>query len=106
MVAAVELPSFGPIVDHHFAERLPSHHHLGAASAHEHPFNLAHAETGDSTDSPTALYNHDSGLAPVVSMAVDASLLGSFLSFELSTSVNLPLTDRDSSKTRYPTLPD
>jgi hypothetical protein len=106
LVTALALPSFGPLIDHHFAERLPSHRHLSAATTHAHAFNLSHSENGDSTDSPTALYNHDSGLAIVVSMTIDASSLGYALRRELSSSLNLPVIDRNSSKTLCPSPPN
>ncbi len=106
LVTAVALPSFGPLVDHHFAERLPSHRHLGAATTHSHTFNLAHDEAGNPTGATTAVYNHDSGLSNVVSMAIDASLLGAVLRPKLSSSVNLPTADTGPFRTRYAAPPD
>ena len=44
-VALLLVSAFGPMLDHHFAERYPSHGHLylGAAdSGHSHPFEQAH----------------------------------------------------------------
>ena len=41
--AAVFLPTLGPLLDHHYAERLPNHTHLylGAADYdHVHPFEM------------------------------------------------------------------
>ncbi len=103
LVTAVALPSFGPLVDHHFAERLPSHRHLGAAASHTHAFNLAHDEDSESSGIPTAVYNHDGGLATAVSMAIDASMLGAVVRPELSSSVNLPTVKTGPLRTRYPT---
>lgn len=42
MVTAALLPAFGPLVDHHFAEKLPTHNHLGGYSVHTHAFEQAH----------------------------------------------------------------
>ena len=44
-VSALFMPFFGPMLDHHFAERQPSHEHvfLGSASAeHVHFYEAAH----------------------------------------------------------------
>ena len=41
--AAIFLPTLGPLLDHHYAERLPNHTHLylGAAEyGHVHPFEV------------------------------------------------------------------
>ncbi len=44
-VAALLLPSLGPLLDHHFAERHPAHGHLYLGSPspeHTHPFRHSH----------------------------------------------------------------
>ena len=41
--AAIFLPTLGPLLDHHYAERLPNHTHLylgGADYPHVHPFEV------------------------------------------------------------------
>ena len=53
-VALVAPPSFGPFLDHHFAERQPYHAHLGAGGGHEHEYRREHSHArADSTDSQT-----------------------------------------------------
>ena len=42
VVAVALLPAFGPLVDHHFAEKLPTHNHLGGYSVHTHAFEQKH----------------------------------------------------------------
>ena len=37
-------PMFGSAFDHHFAERVPMHGHVGAPALHIHPFESPHAE--------------------------------------------------------------
>ena len=42
-MAAVFLPTLGPLLDHHYAERLPNHTHLYFGQAdydHVHPFEV------------------------------------------------------------------
>ncbi len=54
---ALSLTSLGPVLDHHFAERQPSHAHiyLGAQLPdHQHPFQMAHAHHGAEEASPLA----------------------------------------------------
>ncbi len=44
-VGVLLLPSLGPLLDHHFAERHPAHGHLylgGAGPEHSHPFEHPH----------------------------------------------------------------
>ena len=55
-VALVALPSFGPSLDHHFAERQPYHAHLGAGGGgHEHEYRREHSHArADSTGSQSA----------------------------------------------------
>ena len=50
-MALVALPSFGPSLDHHFAERQPYHAHLGAGGGgHEHEYRREHSHAR--ADSP------------------------------------------------------
>ena len=54
-VALIAPPSFGPFLDHHFAERQPYHAHLGAGGGHEHDYRREHSHArADSPDSQTA----------------------------------------------------
>ena len=48
VVFSLGLSSFGPMLDHHFAERHPGHGHFyfgAAASDHSHTINLSHTHT-------------------------------------------------------------
>ena len=42
VVTAALLPGFGPLVDHHFAEKLPTHGHLGGYVSHTHTYEQTH----------------------------------------------------------------
>ena len=54
----VLLPSLGPLLDHHFAERQPYHAHLAADSGHEHNYQAFHSHPfGQIAESNPALPN-------------------------------------------------
>ena len=64
LVVALVALAFGPILDHHFAERQLGHTHFGTANAISHVHSYAesfHAHTTGSTPEnyPVALYKHD-----------------------------------------------
>ncbi len=73
---ALALPSFGPVLDHHFAERQPNHGHLGAlhVHAHEHGYGTQHDHVhyheGTKAEhvQTTAIHNYDG--APASTAAV------------------------------------
>ena len=79
-LALVELPAFGPFLDHHFAERQPYHAHLGAGGGgHAHEFAREHfhtradspsADAGRGADGDEAMPNSE--IAPSVAAAVRA----------------------------------
>jgi hypothetical protein len=51
-VFALLLPVAGPIIDHHFAERLPGHGHVymdGPELSHEHDLSSSHNHTATAT---------------------------------------------------------
>ena len=53
VTGALLLPAVGPLLDHHYAERVPGHLHLaGVAASHTHPYevNHGHAQDGAYTD--------------------------------------------------------
>ncbi len=57
VVGALALPIVGPLLDHHYAERVPGHLHLaGVAGAHTHPYEVdhRHAQGGAYTDASGA----------------------------------------------------
>ncbi len=58
-LVALLLP-LGPMFDHHFAERLPYHAHIGAPGGHEHGYRHLHAHDAERPpDWSPALYNLD-----------------------------------------------
>lgn len=57
VVGALVLPIVGPLLDHHYAERVPGHLHIaGVSGAHTHPYevNHRHARGGAYTDASGA----------------------------------------------------
>ncbi len=77
MLAAISLPSIGPLVDHHYAERLPGHDHVHEGPAHVHRYQMTH----DHPDGghlhvltfTVALLDHDGDQSATVTLA-DTSL--------------------------------
>ena len=75
--AAVFLPTLGPLLDHHYAERLPNHTHLYFGQAdydHVHPFEMQdhfhYYEDEASPDGIVYLASYD-GSSPVM---IDATV--------------------------------
>ena len=93
LVMALALPSIGPMLDHHFAERNPTHRHVSVALDHAHGYGSSHSETPHDS---TALYNHDSGLVTLVSLTIDDAALRASKRFEPSSIFNIPLIARAS----------
>ena len=57
VTSALVLPIVGPMLDHHYAERVPGHLHLaGVSGAHTHPYEVdhRHAQGGAYTDASGA----------------------------------------------------
>ena len=57
VTGALVLPIVGPLLDHHYAERVPGHLHLaGVSASHTHPYevNHGHAPGGAYTDASGA----------------------------------------------------
>jgi hypothetical protein len=96
LVMALALPSIGPLIDHHFAERNPTHHHVSVAQDHAHAYGSSHAHvaTESAPDDATALYNHDSGLATVAPLMIDDAALRVSQGFEASSIFDIPLIAR------------
>ena len=72
----VFLPSLGPLYDHHFAERMPYHTHVGAPGEHEHGYRNLHSHGAErSPDWTPALYELDiSPTALTVVLSSDSEL--------------------------------
>ena len=110
LVMALALPSIGPMLDHHFAERNPTHRHVSVALDHAHGYGSSHSHVAtetphDSTDS-TALYNHDSGLVTLVSLMIDDAAARASERFEPSSIFNIPLIARVSRAGHFTAPPD
>ena len=59
VTGALLLPAVGPLLDHHYAERVPGHLHVysaGVSAAHTHPYEVdhRHAHGGAYTDASGA----------------------------------------------------
>ena len=81
LLVALVLPTVGPLIDHHFAEREVGHHHLEAhqSDAHAHSHQGPHLHSPDGGPSaegqPIALYEYESSLAVgAVSLVGDSAL--------------------------------
>jgi hypothetical protein len=89
------VPTAGPLVDHHFADRQPGHNHLLLVSDHLHAVDGQHSHllTGDSEGGagPATLYNYDSGLAISQDAPRDAPSLLASLQYEPTSVLILPL---------------
>ena len=97
LVMALALPSIGPMLDHHFAERNPTHRHVSVALDHAHGYGSSHLHVATETPhDSTALYNHDSGLVTLVSLTIDDAALRASKRFEPSSIFNIPLIVRAS----------
>ena len=77
----VFLPSLGPLYDHHFAERMPYHTHVGAPSEHEHGYRSLHSHSPErSPDWSPALYDLDtSPTLLTIILSSDSELSGGFM---------------------------
>jgi hypothetical protein len=72
VLIGLALPSFGPMLDHHFAERQPGHRHLGPAVSHVHGYDNQvehHHPAAPGGHGPTAFYSYDAS-PPAISFAV------------------------------------
>ena len=77
-LAIVALPSVGPMIDHHFAERQPYHAHFRTDVAHAHDYANQHAHGDDPAESgDDALFGFDalSG-GPALALITDSRLMG------------------------------
>ena len=96
LAMALILPSAGPLLDHHFAERSPGHHHLGPNQYHAHTYGPDHvhlraqAQSSDTGNPSTALYNYDSGPVGTIVVASENAAMQSFLQFEPTSLFMLP----------------
>ena len=67
---ALALPSIGPLLDHHFAERQPDHAHVFRGERvvdHEHPYGLVHTHHSDLPNSAAAQFGDAAGIVYLTS---------------------------------------
>ena len=109
LLVGLALPSVGPLVDHHFAERHPDHRHLGVAGYHAHGLQHLHVripvEGTDSSGQSAALLNYESGPAATVVAVSDDKALQFFLLFEPASLFVLPLPPLAQPKYNYTVPP-
>ncbi len=95
--ALLVLSSVGPLLDHHYVERDPTHTHLGAARPHVHDYTAPdthdHARplTPDAPRGVVALLDRDAGFAGVTNVVMDRDGATAFVYFEPSSLFNLPI---------------
>ena len=90
------LSAVGPLLDHHYVERDPTHTHLGTAGPHVHDYAAsdAHEHARPSPDAPNgvvALMDRDAGFAGVTNVVTDRDGVTAFTFFEPSSLFNLPI---------------
>lgn len=116
LLLSLALPSMGPLVDHHFAERQPGHKHLTsvsyhihtAASGHFHPSTVEGQGLLDPVGDgqPVVLYNFDGGPAASALVLSDDMAVRSIIDYEPSSIFILPLRAVASTVGRSPGPPD
>ena len=95
--ALLVLSAIGPLLDHHYVERDPTHTHLGAARPHVHDY--AAPDTHDHAsplppDAPSdvvALLDRDAGFAGVTNVVKDRDGATTSMYFEPSSLFILPI---------------
>ena len=77
-VAAVMVPVYGPLVDHHYAERLPFHGHLARQGPHSHAYSEFHTHPMPEPAHPdmtAAIPGEDGSPSPPAGVGDDCSLM-------------------------------
>jgi hypothetical protein len=89
--AVLLLPAFGPLLDHHFAERMPNHQHLHESVVHTHTHDQAHSHAGDGmpdtqdgSGGAVPLVNADGSVTGLASPILDQTVLVDYPGFEPS----------------------
>ena len=94
--ALLVLSAVGPLIDHHYVERDPTHSHLGAVRPHVHDYSApnTHDHARTQPDAPrgvVALLDRDAGFAGVTNVVTDRDGATTFMYFEPSSLFNLPV---------------
>ena len=102
------LPTFGVLADHHFAERQPSHLHIGAYGDHLHLLDASHAHYQGAVPSnagnqqpPSAIYNYDGALTIAIGVAMVGTRIDTVAEFEPTSLYVFPLPHYPRARTRY-----
>lgn len=116
LLISLALPSIGPLIDHHFAERQPGHKHLASLSYHTHaadgrhfhPSTLEGPGSSDPIDGgqPVMVYNFDSGPAVSVLAFNDDLAVRSIIDYEPASIVTFPPRAKVSMTGRSTAPPD
>lgn len=110
VVIGLALPSVGPLLDHHFAERQPTHQHATLVpSVHIHNYEQTHVHyngVDTSSGDVIALVNYDGTLANAVFAALKEASLESFLLFEPTSLFNIPPHPDALARLNYVAPPD
>jgi hypothetical protein len=105
LAVAIVFPSIGPVIDHHFAERDPSHRHVGVAPSHHHEMGRLHAHDGESSANPTAVFSLDGGAVAPAAGVLDDTHFAYSLRFEPSSVWSQMTWDRVSFRDHYTSPP-
>ena len=95
--ALLVLSSVGPLFDHHYVERDPTHTHLGAARPHVHDYTSpdahdhARPQTPDAPRGVVALLDRDAGFVGITNVVTDRDGATAFVYFEPSSLFNMPI---------------
>lgn len=108
LLLALILPTVGVLVDHHFAERQPSHLHIGVYGDHLHFFGAHHVHYEDAVSSnardqgtPSAIYNYDGALTIALGVAMVGMGMNALFAFEPTSFYVFPHPRNSPAKTRY-----
>jgi hypothetical protein len=113
LLVALALPSLGPLIDHHFAERYHGHVHLTPlVLRHTHSYAQFHLHGYDRSESDGAvgkgisLLDYEGGPAAATIVLSDDSALRSILLLEPTSLFLLPLHPQARLKSSYVAPPD
>lgn len=102
----VALPSLGPLFDHHFAERMPYHAHVGVPNDHEHGYRHLHSHDAErSPDWIPALYKLDTSPTVLTIVLSSDSELGGFIP-DTDSALRIPGPEFNALKSAYISPPD
>ena len=103
----VALPSLGPLFDHHFAERMPYHTHVGIPSDHEHGYRHLHSHDAQrSPDWSPALYKLDTSPTVLTIVLSSDSETGEGLLPDTDSALRVPGPEFNALKSAYLSPPD